>query len=47
MPGSGGVFDLEADGAVIWSKRALGLKDYPEPDEVLPALRAAIGDEVL
>lgn len=47
MPGSGGVFDLEADGAVIWSKHALGLRAYPDPDDVLPALRAAIGDEVL
>lgn len=46
MPGSGGVFDVEADGAVIFSKHALGLRAYPDPDDVLPALRTAIGDEV-
>ena len=45
MPGAGGVFDVEADGAVVFSKHALGLRDYPEPDAVLPALRAAIGHE--
>jgi predicted Rdx family selenoprotein len=46
VPGAGGVFDLEADGDVVFSKHALGLRAYPQPDEVLPALRAAIGDEV-
>ncbi len=46
MPGSGGVFDVEADGEVVFSKHALGLRAYPEPDDVLPALRRAIGDEV-
>jgi len=46
VPGSGGVFDVEVDGAMVFSKHALGLRAYPQPDEVLPALRAAIGDEV-
>lgn len=46
VPGAGGVFDVEADGAVVFSKHALGLRAYPEPDDVLPALRAAIGPEV-
>ena len=47
VPGSGGVYDLEADGEMVYSKRALGGKGYPEADEVLPALRDAIGPEVL
>lgn len=47
VPGSGGVYDLEADGEVVYSKHAEGRKGYPEADEVLPALRAAIGDEVV
>ena len=46
VPGSGGVFDVEADGEVVFSKHALGLRAYPEPDDVLPALRTAIGAEV-
>ncbi|MBM3681148.1 MAG: hypothetical protein FJW81_07470 [Actinobacteria bacterium] len=45
VPGSGGVFDVEVDGTMVFSKHALGLRAYPEPDEVLPALRTAIGDE--
>ena len=47
VPGSGGVYDLEVDGEVVYSKHAVGRKGYPEDDEVLPALRAAIGDELL
>ena len=47
MPGSGGVYDLEVDGVMVYSKHALGGKGYPDDDEVLPALRAAIGAEVL
>lgn len=47
VPGSGGVYDLEVDGAMVYSKHALGGKGYPDDDEVLPALRAAIGDELL
>ena len=45
IPGSGGVYDVEIDGEVVYSKHALGRKGYPEADEVLPAIRAAIGDE--
>ena len=47
IPGSGGVYDLEVNGEVVYSKHALGRTGYPEADEVLPALRAAIGDELL
>lgn len=47
VPGSGGVYDLEVDGELVYSKHALGGKGYPEADEVLPALRGAIGDELL
>jgi hypothetical protein len=31
----------------VYSKHALGRKDYPADDEVLAALRAVIGPEVL
>jgi selenoprotein W-related protein len=48
VPGTGGVFDLEVDGALVWSKARDGSRSgYPEPDDVLPALRVAIGAEVL
>lgn len=46
VPGSGGVYDLEVDGAVVYSKHAVGRRGYPEADEVLPALREAIGPEL-
>lgn len=47
MPGTGGIYDLECDGVVVFSKHALGRKGYPDDDEVLAALRAVIGPEVL
>jgi predicted Rdx family selenoprotein len=47
VPGSGGVYDLEANGEVVYSKHALGRTGYPDADEVLAALRDAIGPEVL
>lgn len=46
VPGSGGVYDLEVDGAVIFSKHALGRRAYPEDDEMLAILRDAIGPEL-
>jgi len=46
VPGSGGVFDVEVDGDVVWSKHGLGFGRYPEPDDVLPALRERMGAEV-
>ena len=47
VPGTGGVYDLECNGAQVYSKHALGHKSYPADDEVLAALRAVIGPEVL
>ena len=47
VPGSGGVYDVEIDGAVVYSKQAIGRSGYPDADEVLPSIRAAIGDELL
>ncbi len=47
VPGTGGVYDLACDGAPVYSKHALGHKSYPADDEVLAALRAVIGPEVL
>lgn len=43
VPGSGGVYDLEVDGTVVFSKHALGRKGYPEDDELLAILRDVIG----
>ncbi len=45
VPGSGGVFDVEVDGDLVFTKKMLGR--YPQPDDVLPLLRSALGDEVL
>jgi len=47
VPGTGGIYDVEIDGAMVYSKHAEGRKDYPRDDEVLPAIRVAIGTEVL
>lgn len=46
VPGRGGVFDIDVDGQRVWSKHALGLRAYPEPDDVLPALREVLGPEL-
>jgi selenoprotein W-related protein len=45
VPGTGGVFDVDVDGERIFYKKMIGR--YPQPDDVLPLLRAAIGPEVL
>jgi predicted Rdx family selenoprotein len=45
VPGTGGIFDVEVDGTVVFTKKMLGR--YPQPDDVLPLLRATMGDEVL
>ena len=45
MPGSGGVFDVDVDGERIFYKKMIGR--YPDPGDVLPLVRAAIGAEVL
>jgi selenoprotein W-related protein len=45
VPGTGGIFDVHVDGEMVFTKKMLGR--YPAPDDVLPRLRAVIGDEVL
>lgn len=38
IPGSGGVFDVEADGRMLFRKHEEGR--FPEPAEILERLRA-------
>ena len=45
VPGTGGVFVVDADGERIFYKKMIG--HYPQPDEVLPLLRERIGPEVM
>ena len=45
VPGTGGMFDVHVDDDLVFAKKMLGR--YPQPDDVLPLLRAAMGDEVL
>jgi selenoprotein W-related protein len=45
VPGTGGVFDVDVDGERIFFKKMIGR--YPQPEDVLPLLRARIGDEVM
>jgi selenoprotein W-related protein len=45
VPGTGGVFDVDVDGERIFFKKMIGR--YPQPDDVLPLLRARIGTEVM
>ena len=44
VSGTGGVFDVEVDGELLFTKRMIGR--YPEPEDVLPLLRERIGSEV-
>jgi selenoprotein W-related protein len=39
IEGRGGVFDVVADGTLLFSKKKEGR--FPEPDEILRALRGA------
>jgi selenoprotein W-related protein len=41
IPGSGGIFDVEADGRMVFSKHEVGR--FPEEDEVLKALKSLVG----
>jgi hypothetical protein len=41
VPGDGGIFDVQVDGELVFTKSMLGR--YPEPDEVLPLLHAKLG----
>ncbi len=45
VPGTGGVFDVQVDDELVFTKKMLGR--YPQPDDVLPRLRAVLGDELL
>lgn len=44
VPGTGGIFDIHLNGERIFTKAMIGR--YPAPDDVLPLIRAEIGDEV-
>jgi predicted Rdx family selenoprotein len=37
VTGSGGIFDVQLDGELVFEKSMLGR--YPDPDDVLPLLR--------
>ncbi len=37
VPGGCGIFDVQVDGELVFTKQRLGR--YPEPDDVLPLLR--------
>lgn len=41
VTGSGGIFDVHVDGELVFTKSMLGR--YPDPDEVMPLLRSALG----
>jgi selenoprotein W-related protein len=40
VPGTGGIFDVYIDGELVFTKSMLGR--YPEPDDVMPLLRAKL-----
>jgi len=40
VPSDGGIFDVHVDGDLVFTKSMLGR--YPEPDDVLPLLRAKL-----
>jgi len=44
VPSSGGIFDIDVDGANVFTKKMIG--HYPEPEEVIEILRDALGPEV-
>jgi len=41
VPGTGGVFDVHVDGALVFTKSMLGR--YPQPADVAPLLRPVLG----
>lgn len=41
VPGANGIFDVHVDGELVFTKSMLGR--YPDPDDVLPLVRAAVG----
>lgn len=40
VTGVGGIFDVHVDGELVFTKSMLGR--YPDPDDVLPLLRAKL-----
>jgi selT/selW/selH-like putative selenoprotein len=38
VPGANGIFDVQVDGTLVFTKSMLGR--YPEPDEVVPLVEA-------
>lgn len=45
VAGTGGIFDIHVDGELIFWKKLIGR--YPDPDDVLPLIRQAIGPEMM
>jgi len=41
VPGANGIFDVHVDGELVFEKSMLGR--YPQPDDVVPLLRAKLG----
>jgi len=41
VTGVGGIFDVNVDDELVFTKSMLGR--YPDPDDVLPLLRAKLG----
>jgi predicted Rdx family selenoprotein len=41
VTGVGGIFDVHVDGELVFTKSMLGR--YPQPDDVMPLLRPALG----
>ena len=41
VTGTGGIFDVHLDGELVFTKSMI--RRYPDPDDVMPLLRAALG----
>jgi hypothetical protein len=41
VTGTGGIFDVHLDGDLVFTKSMI--RRYPDPDDVMPLLRAALG----
>ena len=41
VPGANGIFDVHVGGELVFTKSMLGR--YPDPDDVVPLLRATLG----
>ena len=44
VPGTGGIFDVHVNGERVFTKSMLGR--YPQPDDVVPLIKAVLGAEV-